>query len=565
MTVRPWIKTYPQDVSWDQSFEAFPLDRLTDRAAEKYPQNSFIDFYGRKFTFKAVADLVDRAAKGFQKLGVKKGVQVGLFLPNCPQFIICYYAILKAGGTVVNYSPLYSVPELKHQAEDSETHMMVTLDLETFLPKLAEVMEVTQITKVIVCSLQEVMPRGKGLLFRLARRRDHAKIPADDRYVRFTAIIANDGAPEPVAIDPAEDIAVLQYTGGTTGRPKGAMLTHANLSINLQQAIAWDTTLTEGDGVILGALPFFHVFAMTIIMNGAAYLGAEIILMPKFELEDVLAAIDKHKIRMMPGVPTMYTAILDHPNIDKYDLSSLESCLSGAAPMPLEVKRRFEEMVPSAVVREGYGLTECSPVVSSNPVHGERKLGSIGMPVPGTDLIITDREDPAKEMPLGEPGEICISGPQVMKGYWRNPEATAAAIVGGKLRTGDVGYMDEDGYTFIIDRDKDLILVGGFNVFPRVVEEAIYEHPSVKEVTVIGIHDDYLGEVPKAFVALKEDQPGIDADTLLGFLRERLGKHELPKQVEFRDELPKTMVGKLSKKELKEEEAAKRAAAGAGA
>jgi len=320
--------------------------------------------------------------------------------------------------------------------------------------------------------------------------------------------------------------------------------------------VMWFTNCEEGRERMLGVLPFFHVFAMTSVMNFSIRIGAEIVMMPRFELEGALELIDKRKPTLMPGVPTMYTAMMNHPDIGKYDLSSIKGCISGGAPLPIEVKQGFEKLSGCRLV-EGYGLTETSPVVACNPLEGESKEGSIGMPVPGTRIVILDPEDPSREMPLGEPGEICVAGPQVMKGYWNRPEATEKTIINGFLHTGDIAYMDEDGYSFIIDRMKDLILCGGFNVYPRVVEEAIYQHPAVEEVTVIGIPDDYRGEAPKAFIKLREGMTATEEE-IIAFCRERLGKHEIPQEVEFRDELPKTMIGKLSKKELVAEERARR-------
>lgn len=556
MSDKPWLAHYPEGVRWDADFAAKPLHGLLDEAAAAYPERPHMDFMGRVISYAESADLVARAAKGFQRLGVKKGTKVGLFLPNCPQFVICYYAIVKAGGTVVNYSPLYSVPELLAQVEDSETDIMVTLDLKQLYPAMAKVFAESRLKTLVVTTMADALPRGKALLFKLFKRSETVPVAADEAHVFYSELIANDGDFAPVEIDPHEDVAVLQYTGGTTGVPKGAMLTHANLTINAQQTLAWDPKLDYGREVMLGALPMFHVFAMTLVLNATTASGGEIVLLPKFELDAALDAVQRKKVTLMPGVPTMFTAILNHANLGKYDLSSLKSCFSGGAPIAKENKRRFESLVKGVTINEGYGLTETSPTATSNPVHGLQKAGSIGVPMPATEIVIVDRHDPAKRLDVGETGEICVRGPQVMKGYWNKPEATAEVMVGDMVRTGDIGYMDADGYTFLIDRSKDLILVGGFNVFPRNVEEAIYKHPAVREVTVIGVPDDYRGEAPKAFVALKEGHT-LTGDKLLAFLREHLGKHELPREIEFRAELPKTMVGKLSKKELVAEERAK--------
>lgn len=552
MTDRPWLKRYPENIPWDVTLPEKPLFALLDDAVARFPNNPAVDFLGRTYTYTELSRLVDRAAKGFQSIGVGKGIKVGLFLPNCPQFIIAYYGILKAGGTVVNFSPLYSEPELKHQIEDSHTDIMVTLDLALLYPKMRAMLKTSRLKKLVVGTMQEALPFPKNLLFPLVKRKDIATVERDERHVPFKQLIANDGAFKPQSIDPREDIAVLQYTGGTTGVSKGAMLTHANLYANTVQASMWFAGLEPGKERMMGVLPFFHVFAMTVVMNLSIMVGAEIVMHPRFELLPVLKDVTRKRPTLMPGVPTMFTAINNLAEIDQYDLSSLKACISGGAPLPLEVKQKFEQMSGCKLV-EGYGLTECSPIASCNPLFGVNKEGSIGLPLPGTQIVIVDRETQSRVLPQGEAGEICIVGPQVMKGYWGRPEATADTIRQGRLHTGDVGYLDEDGYTFIIDRMKDLILCGGFNVYPRHVEEAIYQHPAVAEVTVIGIPDDYRGESPKAFIKLKDGQ-GLTADELMAFLRERLGKHEVPTEIEFRPELPKTMIGKLSKKELVAEE-----------
>jgi len=559
MVERPWLKNYTEGVDWHAPLEPAPLFKLLDDTAARHGDLPALDFLGRRYTFAEIKRLADKAACGFARLGVTKGVKVGLFLPNCPQFVIAYFGILKAGGTVVNFSPLYSEPELLAQVEDSETDIMVTLDLNALYPKLAAIFGKSRLRILVVGNMPEVLPFPQNVLFPIFKRKDVAKVAWDASHVRFRDLLQNDGACPLVAIDPMEDVAVLQYTGGTTGTPKGAMLTHANLYINAMQSKLADPDLTPGQDRSLAALPLFHVFAMTGVMNLSIAAGIEMLMLPKFELEAAMKLIRRRKATIMMGVPTMYHAFLNHPLAAKGGLRSLRACISGGAPLPVELKKAFEEVSGCKLV-EGYGLTESAPVAALNPSDRAR-AGSIGLPVPGTDIVIVDHDDPTREMPLGEIGELAIAGPQVMKGYWKRPDATARAIVNGRLLTGDLGYMDEDGYTYIIDRAKDLILVGGFNVFPRLVEEAIYTHPAVAEAVVIGVPDEHMGEIPKAFVTLKPGHEGLTADELISYLRTRIGKHELPREVEFRDQLPKTMIGKLSKKELIAEEKAKRAAA----
>lgn len=559
---RPWLNNYPEGVNWDQKFEAKPVYAFLDEAAERIPDNPYIEFMGRGFNYASIKQLVDRAARGFQSLGVGPGVHVGLFLPNCPQYVVAFYGILKAGGTVVNFSPLYSVPELVHQVEDGEVDIMVTLDVTLLYDKISEVMEKSRLRQLVVGTLSDVLPFPKNVLYSAFKRRDRSKVRYNTAHIRFSQLLNNRGIFKEIEIDPFEQVAVIQYTGGTTGVPKGAMLTHANLSINAQQIAAYDPKMNYGVERMLGALPLFHVFAMTVVLNTSTHIGAEVILQPKFELEKAMKAIAGKKITLVPGVPTMYNAMLHHPRIDKYDLSCIRLSISGGAPLPVEQKKQFEELT-GATLREGYGLTETSAVVAVNPYYGESKSGSVGLPIPGTEIVICDQDHPEKILPLGETGEICIVGPQVMKGYWKKPEATAETLIDGRLRTGDIGYMNEEGYSFIVDRAKDLILVGGFNVYPRQIEEAVYQHPAIKEVTVIGIADEYLGEVPKAFMVL-EDGAALSEAELIDFLKSKIGKIEMPRAFEFRDELPKTMIGKLSKKELVEEERLKAAEKGKG-
>jgi long-chain acyl-CoA synthetase len=558
-----WLTRYPQGVDWHQKITPAPLYQLLDDAAAKFGARPCTNFVGKVLTYRDIAEMVDRAAAGLQKLGIRKGSKVGLFMPNCPTFIVYYFATLKVGGTVVNYNPLYTLEELTFQVRDSETELMVTLDLKLLFDKVEGLMKAGTLKRSIVASFPALLPGAKSVLFKLFRGKElahPAKSPVAPNIVFDADVRKNDGKYQKPAIDPVNDIAVLQYTGGTTGTPKGAMLTHANVSINCQQGAAWATHLKAGDERVLAALPFFHVFAMTAVMNFALAYGAEIVVMPRFVLDDAMKLIDKTKPTVMPGVPTMFIAMLNHPKLTSFDLSSLKFCLSGGAPLPVEVKQKFEKLTGCKLV-EGYGLSEASPSVTCNPLEGAVKEGSIGQPLPGTIVSLRDLADPTREVPQGEKGEICISGPQVMKGYWNKPEETANQFVGGYLRTGDVGIMDADGFIFIVDRIKDLIICSGYNVYPRRIEEAIYEHPAVEEVTVIGIKDDYRGEAPKAFIKLRSGSSATRED-IERHLEAKISKIEMPAEIEFRDALPKTMIGKLSKKELKAEEEQRRKAKG---
>lgn len=555
-SAHPWLANYPDGVSWDMPIKPEPLPTVLERAAAAFAGNAAISFMGKSTTYGALAALVDRVAAGLQTIGVRKGTKVGLFLPNTPTFVVYYYAILKAGGTVVNFNPLYTLEELTFQVKDSDTEIMVTHDLAALFPKLEALISRNVLARVIVVPFADELPVAKRQLFKMFKGKDRANIAASPVKAKVIdgAALAKTTAPlQPVAIDPLEDIAVLQYTGGTTGTPKGAMLTHANLYANTVQIEAWASDLIAGKERVLGALPLFHVFAMTAVLNLGIAKGAKIILMPRFQLVEALKLIAKEKPTMMPAVPTIFTAMLNYPKIKDYDLSSLRFCISGGAPLPLEIKLKFEALAGCKVV-EGYGLSEASPVITCNPISGRVIAGSIGPPVPQTVVSLRDIEDPAREVPQGERGELCAKGPQIMKGYWKRPTETANQFVGDFLRTGDVAIMDEFGFFQIVDRIKDLIICSGYNVYPRRIEEAIYEHPAVEEVTVIGIKDSYRGEAPKAFIKLKAGMTATTAD-MLRHLEQKISKIEMPAQIEFRDSLPKTMIGKLSKKELVAEEA----------
>ena len=549
----PWLANYPESVDWNAEIPVKPLYDLLDHGVATYAKNIAIDFLGKTYTYEEIGDLVRRAAKGLQGLGVGKGVQVGLFLPNSPYYVILYFAILKTGATVVNFNPLYVERELIHQIEDSEVDLMVTLDLKILHEKLAPLMDRTRLARLVICKMADVLPFPKNLLFPVFKGKEIASIPSDSRHVRFAELIANDGAYTPVDINPETDIALLQYTGGTTGVPKGAMLTHKNVYANAIQGYLWfEQANVKGSITSIGVLPLFHVLAMTVIMNYSVYTGSKMVLLPRFEMEQLLATITRTKPDLFTGVPTLFSAINTYPNLDKYDLSSLKYCLSGGAGLPVEVKQRFEEITGCRLF-EGYGLSECSPIAAANPIEGENKPGSIGLPCPATVIEIVSIEDGETVMPVGEKGEICIRGPQVMAGYWKRPDATAETIRNGRLHTGDVGTMDAQGYTYIVDRLKEVILAGGYNVYPRNVEEAIYMHPAVAEAAVIGVPDPYRGQTVKAFVTLAEGA-SLSEEELTDFLKDKLSAIEMPKLVEFRDELPKSAIGKILKKVLVAEE-----------
>lgn len=558
MTVKtPWASNYLHPAKWEQAFPPLSVHEMFFRSAERMGQAPVADFMGRKYSYAEMAVDVRKFARGLQLRGIGKGDHIGLFLPNVPHYIVAYYGAMLAGATVVNFSPLYTVDELSHQVADSGTSILVTVSAAALLPTAIRVLDKSNLGQLIVGSVAEALPRLKGWAYRLFKKSDIASIPADDRITRFRDVIANDGTVEPVPCDPEKDVAQLQYTGGTTGTPKGAMLTHQNISANARQINLIDPRsranqpAAPAEDRILGVLPFFHVFANATVLNRTIDNGGEIVMLPRFEAAAALKAVNRTKVTALPGVPTMYQALLDNAELPNTDFSSLRACISGGAPLAAELKARFEE-VAHAVVIEGYGLTESSGVISCNPYEGANKIGSIGQPIPGTQVRLADKEDPSKPAPDGEPGELLAKGPQMMAGYWNKPVATAEVFVDGWLRTGDVATIDEDGFIFIVDRLKDMIAVGGFKVFPSQVEDILYRHPAVKEALVIGVPDTYAGERPKAFVTLNNGH-AVSGAELADWLNPQLGKHERVLGVEVRDALPKTMIGKLDRKALRAE------------
>ncbi len=533
---------------------AQPVIAFLDATARAFPGHRAIDFLGRHWTYAQLDRAVDRAACGLQAIGVVPGTRVGLCLPNTPYSVIYFFAALRCGGIVVNYNPLYVERELAHQIADSGTEVMVTIDLKLVYPKVAAVAARTGLRRIVVCSMAGALPRAQGVLFRLAKRAEIARLADDGVSIAEAALPRGSGRPAAVAVQPG-DVAVLQYTGGTTGVPKAAELTHANLSCNAQQISTALGSRPHGTDRVMGALPLFHVFALTTVMVVAVQTAGEMILLPRFELDQVLATIARARPTMFPAVPTIYAALVDAAGRGRVDFSSIQLCMSGGAPLPTEIRSRFMALT-GCWLMEGYGLSETAPVVCFTPPGKRYKEGSIGLPVPGTTVEIRALDDPERLLPQGERGEICIRGPQVMRGYWNRPEETAQVMVDGSLRTGDVGYLDEDGYLFLVDRIKDVIIAGGYNIYPRVLEEALYQHAAVREAVVIGVPDAYRGQAPKAFVTLKAGGAATP-DELRAFLAGYVSKIEMPREVEIRAELPKTMIGKLSRKELVAEEAAK--------
>jgi long-chain acyl-CoA synthetase len=544
-----WSQSYAPGVSWDAVIPTYPIYHLLDSARTKYGHGRAFDFLGKRYSWNDLAMAADHVAKGLQERGLKRGQRVALMMPNCPFYVAFYYGILKAGGIVVNLNPLYAAREVRHYIEDSGATYLVCLDLEPMFSKAVEVLHQTKLENIIVCRFTDVLPFPKNLLFPLLKWKDIAADAHSGDYLAFDDLVHNDGKPQDVDIDVDADVALLQYTGGTTGIPKAAALTHANISSNVEQCRAWFPEATEGQGRMLGVIPFFHVFSMTAVLNFGVRLGWEIIATPRFDVEDTLKIVHRKKPTLFPAVPAIYNAISQNPYVSKYDLSSIQYCISGGAPLPTEVKKTFESLT-GAVVVEGYGLSETSPVVCVNPTKGGNVSGSIGLPVPQAIVELVSLEDGISLVPLGEKGELCVRGPQVMKGYWNNEAETAKVLKNGRLHTGDVAVMDEAGYVRIVDRIKDMIIVNGFKVYPRNVEDIIYQYEGVAECIVAGVPDAQRGEMVKAWVYPKAGA-GVDAAALRAFLKTQLSPTEVPRVIDvWGKPLPKTLIGKLSRKDV---------------
>jgi long-chain acyl-CoA synthetase len=545
---RPWEKSYPPGVRWDAPIEMLPLPQMFDAFTEKWGPKPAFEYRDHKTSYAELRTAVDAVAAGLMDLGVGPGTAVALYLPNTPYHPITFFAALKCGGCVVHLSPLDAERELAFKLKDSGARILMT-------------------TNVGFMALMAQKLKTDGLVDHLIVGDDSAFGPsalpttpiADDAPVIRLERLREAGAgrlPRQWPQVSVEDIALLQYTGGTTGKPKGAMLTHGNVSAACSIYKLWadPQRISEpGEDKVICVLPLFHIYALTSVMLRSLSEGNELMLRVRFDAETALHDIEVKKATVFPGVPTMWIGLANVPDIDKRDLSSLRYVASGGASLPVEVAERFQSLTGHRI-GGGWGMTETSPAGTAMPREWTGKAGSIGLPLPGIDMDIVALDDPRRRLPPGEKGEIRIKGPNVTEGYWNSPEETAAAFADGWLLTGDIGYMDDDGYFYLVDRKKDMIICGGFNVYPSVIEEAIYEHPAVAAVSVIGLPDSYRGEAAKAFVQLKPGAAPFTLDALRAFLADKLGRHEMPAHLEFRDQLPKTAVGKLSKKELIEEE-----------
>ncbi len=550
-----WFQHYDTGVPKAIVIPPVPIFQFLTDSARAYPNHTAIEFYGKKTTYRELEEKTNQFANALLQLGVRKGDRVAVMLPNIPQCIVAYYGILKLGAVVVMTNPLYVERELEIQLSDCKVETIVALDL--FYPRIENVFSKTSLKQIILTSVRDALPWPLSLLYPI-------KAKKEGQWIKFPKLpnIYNMNKQEasplpPTASVSSSDLALLQYTGGTTGVPKGVMLTHQNLVANALQCCVWMPGLKRGEEVFLGVIPFFHVYGMSACMNLGIYLGAKLVLLPRFTTKDVLKLIQKSRATIFMGVQAMYVAINNFPEVKQFDLTSVRACISGAGPLHVEVQRKFEAITGGKLV-EGYGLSEASPVTHANLIYGKRKEGSIGLPLPNTDAKIVDLETGKKECAVSEVGELIVKGPQVMQGYYNKPKETEAVIRDGWLYTGDMAKRDEEGFFFIVDRKKDMIKSFGENVYPREVEEILYKHPKVLDAVVVGLplSDRFAGEKIKAYLVLK---PGETATTseILDFCRKELAKFKVPQEIEFRESLPKTIIGKVLRRVLIEEEQAK--------
>jgi long-chain acyl-CoA synthetase len=555
-----YAKNYDADVPTSLEYPDVPLHAMLDQAAELYPASTATIFFNAKRSYGSLLKDARRFSAGLRSLGVKQGDKVAIDLPNCPQFLIAFFGALRIGAVVVPCNPLYTPPELRYQLADSGAETIVVLSRGYPVVKAAR--EGTRIRNVIVTNIKEEMPPVLRTLFTLAKeKKDGHRVPfaGDPGAIAFKRVLSL-GGDDGAATVRSDDIAVLQYTGGTTGTSKGAMLSHRALVANTLQCAAWfGKAMVNGKDSVMGVMPLFHVYGLTTVMNFAVLSGGAIILEPQLDLEHVMKDIQRHKPKLFHGAPRIYNAINNSPLALKYDLRSITACISGSAPLLMETARKFRELTGANLV-EGYGLTEASPVTHCNPVFdtAKNKIGTIGLTFPDTETRLVDLETGERDVAPGEAGELLIRGPQLMDGYYNRPDETATTLRNGWLHTGDIATIDADGYVAIVDRKKEMIIVSGYNVYPREVEEALAKHPAVLEAAAIGVPHPIKGEEVKAFVVLKPGQTAT-AEELIAFCREQLAPFKVPKAIEFRDALPKTLIGKVLRRQLAEEDRKKRA------
>lgn len=550
---RPWSKFYGPDTHQNYEPQAMSIPDFLAHAAKNNPGRKAIVFQNWSMTYAEFDRLAGVMAVHLRRLGVRPGIRVAILMPNLPQTLISFFAVLKAGGVLVMMNPLFMEKELRDQLSDSGAEFLIALDL--LWPKIKELRAHVRLKKIIVTSIADALNFPLKQLYRLKawKQKMGKDVPyQEEDIVRWKEVVKGAQTHVHKVSDPRQELAMLQYTGGTTGVPKGVMLSHYNLTANVQQCLALLPELKAKQHTLLAVLPFFHVFGLTVCINLAVALAATIIPFPRLVVDDLLKAVQKFKPTIFPAVPAIFVAMLQHKKLKEYQLSSIDYCISGSAPLPVEVMTKFEEVTKAEII-EGYGLTEASPVTHLNPLKGQRKAGSIGIPMPGTDAAIVDMEGGVVPVPAGKLGELVVRGPQVMLGYWNRPDETASAIRNAWLYTGDIAHMDEDGFCFIVDRKKDMIISSGYNIYPRDVDEVLYEHPKVKEAVAVGIPHPTRGEIVKAFIVPKDGE-SIEPSEIIEFCARRLAKYKIPRRVEFRTELPKTLVGKVLRRALRQEE-----------
>jgi long-chain acyl-CoA synthetase len=549
---KPWLARYERGVPENIDYEQITLPEYLENSARRYPERTALICEGFKISYRRLNEMANRFAGCLSALGIARGDRVAILLPNVIPCVVSYYATLKIGAIAVMCNPQHTDRQLLFQFQDSAASVLITMDL--LADRMIALRPQTELKQIIHTSFGDYLPLSGNLLFPLtaAGRSLTARVQPAKNVYRWKNVLSNYSPIHRRTGISMDDVAMIQYTGGTTGIAKGVMLTHANLSCQTQQIDAWFPQFAGQDEIILGALPFFHSFGLTCSMNNAVFAGWTNILVPSPRPEKVLAAIRKYRPTFIPLVPTLYIALLNHPNIRRTSMTCIKGCFSGSAPLPLEVIRKFEGLT-GAAISEGFGLTEAAPITHANPFNGVRKVGSVGLPFPDTDCRIVDLAEGTTDVPVGQSGELLVRGPQVMKGYWKNPRETARTLKDGWLFTGDIARMDEDGYFYIMDRKKDMVISGGHNVYPREIEEVLYGHPKIKEACAIGLPHPSRGEQIKVFVVPAENG-SVAAEELIAYCRTRLADYKLPALFEFRKDLPKSDVGKILKKVLREEE-----------
>jgi long-chain acyl-CoA synthetase len=550
MEERIWHKSYAKEVPHSVDYETITLPDALDRTAKAFPDNVALVMMGKNIPYRELNDSVNRFARALAALGIQKGDKVALLLPNIPQVVIASYAVFRLGAVVVMNNPLYTESELEHQLNDSESKMAICLDL--LVPRIQKLQQTTGIETIVACHIRDYLPFPKKQLFPFVKKDMHRKTDPNEGVHDFLDLLKIYPADPPKREVAFDDLATLLYTGGTTGVSKGVMLTHKNLSINVQQLSAWFYDAEDGKESILGIFPIFHSAGYTVVMNHSLYRGFKIVLVPRPEPEGILQMTQKYRPNVFTCVPTIFIGVLSHPDFAKSDFSFIKWTVSGAAPLAVETIRQWEDATGSTIV-ECYGLTETTLLATANPWGGKTKAGSVGFPVTDTDCKIVDIETGTEQMPQGESGEILLKGPQVTQAYYKRPDETAEAIKEGWFYTGDIGYMDDEGYLFIVDRKKEMIIAGGYNIYPRDIDEVLYGHPKIQEACAVGLPDPYRGETVKAFIVTKPGET-LTEEEVIAFCKEKLAAYKVPKMVEFMDELPKSTIGKVMRRKLKEME-----------